>query len=618
MHARIAEKVARFPDGPGVYIFTDADGTALYVGKAADLRARVRSYLKPGGDGRYQLRFLAAEAEDVEFVATATEQEALLLENTVIKKQKPRYNLKLKDDKSFLLLRLDRRESWPWYRLVRRRQDDGASYFGPFASAKAVRRTLRLLHKIVPLRDCSDNVFANRTRPCIKHQIGRCPAPCVGLVTREAYDGLLDHSVRILRGEVGPVLGELRERMRSASATLEFERAQVLKEQIVALQSVAEPQAVVAGAGDEDALGWHRSGDDVVAVFLAFRGGALEGSRRFAFRSALPDELVLGELLGRYYEGDRYVPATVLLPQPPAEAEIITQWLQHKRGGRVDLHVPQRGDKRRHLELAQQNAHLADAMAVDAGARRRAGAERLAVLLGLPEPPQRLHCLDVSTIQGTSTVASRVCFDGGVPLKDQYRRFRISAERAGDDFGAMAEAVRRSLQLCLERDGEDLPDLLVVDGGRGQLGAAVAAVTELGLQDDLWLCGLAKSRLQGVGDARSESGERIFLPGRDTAVPLPAQAPETLLVAALRDEAHRFAITYHRQQRGRITSELDAVPGVGPGRRRSLLRRFGSLSALREASLEDLRAVPGLPRTVADAVHAALRAGRGSGAGPVG
>src|SRR5262245_26943531 len=220
MDSRIAEKVARFPTGPGVYVFTDAQGHALYVGKAADLRARVRSYLKPGGDGRYQLRFLAEEAADVEFIATATEQEALLLENTVIKKRQPRYNLKLKDDKAFLLLRLDRREPWPWFRLVRRRQDDGALYFGPFASAKSVRRTLRLLHKIVPLRDCGDNVFGNRARPCIKHQIGRCPAPCVALVTREAYDELLDRAVRILRGDTGPVLADLRQRMQQASAGL--------------------------------------------------------------------------------------------------------------------------------------------------------------------------------------------------------------------------------------------------------------------------------------------------------------------------------------------------------------------------------------------------------------
>jgi excinuclease ABC subunit C len=611
MNERIAERVARFPTGPGVYIFAAAGGDALYVGKAADLRARVRSYLKPGGDGRYQLPWLAAEAHDVEFVATATEQEALLLENTVIKKRQPKYNLKLKDDKAFLLLRLDRSEAWPWYRLVRRRQDDGAIYFGPFASAQSVRRTLRLLFKIVPLRDCRDAVFANRARPCIKHQIGRCPAPCVGLVTREAYDVLLDHSVRFLRGDVGPVLSDLRTRMQAAAVALEFEHAQLLKDQLEALQRIAEPQAVVTGTGDEDALGLHRTGDEVAVAFLSFRGGALENCRRFTFRSELPDELLLGELLGRFYEGDRYVPGTVLLPQLPAEPAMITAWLQGKRGGKVELHVPQRGDKRRHLELAEENARLHDAMAADAEARRRAAAERLAKLLDLPDPPVRLHCLDVSTIQGTSTVASRVCFDNGKPNKDQYRRFKISVPHAGDDFGAMQEAVTRSLRLCLARDDEDLPDLLVVDGGKGQLAAAVRAVAELGLQDDVRLCGLAKSRLRGVGDARAESGERLFVPGRDDSLPLPVGAPETLLVAALRDEAHRFAITYHRKARGRIGSELDEVPGVGPTRRRALLRHFGSLSALRAASHEQLRAMPGLPATVADAVFARLQGGGG-------
>jgi excinuclease ABC subunit C len=612
MNERIVDKTARFPTGPGVYIFTDAAGEALYVGKAADLRARVRSYLKPGGDGRFQLRWLAAEAHDVEFVATATEQEALLLENTVIKKRQPRYNLKLKDDKAFLLLRLDRREAWPWFRLVRRRQDDGATYFGPFASAKAVRRTLRLLHKVVPLRDCRDSVFHNRTRPCLKHQIGRCPAPCVDYVTRQEYDSLLDQAVRLLRGDTGSLLADLRVRMQRAAEALEFERAQGLKEQLAALQAVAEPQAVVAGVLDEDALGLFRTGDEIAVAFLSFRGGALENCRRFAFRSASPDDLLLGELLGRFYEGDRYVPAMVVLPQLPAEPEMIAQWLADKRGGKVDLHVPQRGDKRRHLELAQQNAQLADAMAADAESRRRQGAERLARLLDLPEPPRRLHCLDVSTIQGTSTVASRVCFVDGEPDKSQYRRFKISAEHAGDDFGAMQEAVRRSLQLCVERDDEELPDLLVIDGGKGQLAAAEKALAELGLGEELWVCGLAKSRLKGLGDARAESGERIFLPGEEVARPLPLGAPETLLVAGLRDEAHRFAITYHRQTRGRIGSELDEVPGVGPTRRKALLRHFGSLSALRAASREQLRAMPGLPAAVADAVFERLQGGGGA------
>ncbi|MCB9878236.1 MAG: excinuclease ABC subunit UvrC [Planctomycetes bacterium] len=615
MDPRIADKVARFPTGPGVYLFRDAGGTVLYAGKAADLRARVRSYLKPGGDGRYQLRFLEHDAADVEFIATATEQEALLLENTVIKKHQPRYNIKLKDDKAFLLLRLDRKEPWPWFRFVRRRRDDGALYFGPFASAKAARRTLRLLHKIVPLRDCVDAVFDNRTRPCIKHQIGRCPAPCVELITWREYDALLDQAVRILGGEIGPIVSGLTRRMGEAAEALEFERAQALKEQIAALQHVAERQAVVSRGGDEDAVGVHRRGDEVTIAFLQFRDGALEHCRRHTLKSELPLDLLLAEALQQFYLGDRYVPRAVLVPTLPEEPAMLREWLEHKRGARVELHVPQRGDRRQHLTMAQQNAALGDQVAVDMEARRRQAAERLARICLLDDAPQRLHCLDVSTMQGTNTVASRVCFVDGQPFKAQYRRFRISAEHAGDDFSAMQEAVRRSLSLCLERDDEELPDLLIVDGGKGQLAAAQRAVEELGLSGEVRLCGLAKSRLKGLGDARAESGERIFLPGRDDSMPLGVDQPETLLVAAIRDEAHRFAITYHRKQRSKITSELDSVPGVGPTRRKAMLRHFGSLTAMKQASREQLRAMPGLPQAVADAVFERLRAGAPEDAG---
>ncbi|MEE2885881.1 MAG: GIY-YIG nuclease family protein, partial [Planctomycetota bacterium] len=285
MNQNIAARVGRFPKEPGVYIFLDGDGKALYVGKAARLRDRVRSYLKPGGDGRAAMRFLESEASDVEFLVTRTEQEALLLENTIIKKRKPKYNVKLKDDKSFLMLRLDPAEPWPWFRLVRRRKDDGGLYFGPYASAKSVRRTLRLLHKVVPLRDCSDSVFRNRSRSCLKHQIGRCPAPCVGEVGVAEYAGLVERAVGILNGQAGPLLRDLKRQMTAASGALEFERAQALKVQIEALTRVAERQGVVGeGDADVDVVGLHRLGDEVSAVFLLYRGGKLEGSRRFAFR----------------------------------------------------------------------------------------------------------------------------------------------------------------------------------------------------------------------------------------------------------------------------------------------------------------------------------------------
>ena len=382
MDQSIRDKVARFPKEPGVYLFRDGAGKVLYAGKAADLRARVRSYLAPGGDGRYQLRFLEREARDVEFIATATETEALLLENTVIKKHKPRYNIKLKDDKAFLLLRLDRKEEWPWFRFVRRRRDDGAMYFGPFASAKAVRRTLRLLHKVVPLRDCTDGVFRNRTRACVKHQIGRCPAPCVGEVSREDYDHQLDAAVRILQGEIRALVQGLQERMAEAAERLEFERAQAMKEQIAALQRVAERQSVVARGGDEDAVGVFRRGDEVTVAYLAFREGALEQCTRQTIKSELPDGMLLADVLARLYEGDRFVPRALLVPQLPDEPAILREWLEQKRGGRVELHVPQRGERRKHLALAMQNAELGDAVEVDADERRRRAAERLAALLG--------------------------------------------------------------------------------------------------------------------------------------------------------------------------------------------------------------------------------------------
>ena len=618
MRESIVAKVARFPTGPGVYVFTGAGGKVLYVGKASNLRARVRQYLRPGGDGRPLLRFLERDAEDVEFVAVRTEQEALLLEDTIVKRRKPAYNIKLKDDKTFLMLRLDRREAWPWFRLVRRRRDDGADYFGPFASAKSVRRTLALLHKVVPLRDCKDGVFRNRSRPCIKHQIGRCPAPCVGLVDPDAYSDLLDRAEDVLRGRASGLLRGLRAEMERAAEGLEFERANALKQQIEALQAVGEQQSVVVGDGDQDAIGIHRAeGGRVVAAVLLFRGGRLESARRFELRTELPDELLLGDLLARYYAGDRFVPVEVLVPASPEDVGLIEDWLSEKRGTAVRVRVPQRGSGLRHLEMAEENARLSAAQAAGSALAREDAAERLAQLLDLGEPPQRIHCIDISTIQGRHTVASRVSFLDGQPEKAAYRRIRISAQHAGDDFSAMEEAVRRSLVRATEDVDDLLPDLLIVDGGAGQLSAALRGSAAAGLgEGDLAIVGLAKSRLRGEGDVRERTAERIFVPGRAAPFPLADGSAEMLLCAAIRDEAHRFAITYHRKLRGSFTNVLDSVPGVGPTRRRALLRHFGSLGELRSASLDAIRGVPGVPPDVAARIHEALRADGRPGGSP--
>ncbi|MGE3878726.1 MAG: excinuclease ABC subunit UvrC [Planctomycetota bacterium] len=607
MDDRIAVKVAGFPTGPGCYVFLDAAGKALYVGKAANLRARVRSYLRPGGDGRWMLRFLAASAADVEFVATNTEQEALLLEDTIVKKRQPRFNVKLRDDKAFLMLRLDRREEWPWFRLVRRRKDDGAEYFGPFASAKSVRRTLALVHKIVPLRDCRDAVFRNRSRPCIKFEIGRCPAPCVGRIESSDYAALLDRATAILRGGHATILRQLRSEMRAAADRLEFERAGALKAQIEALERIGEDQHVIHDAGDSDAIGIARDeqGDTVVSI-LMFRTGRLESARRFQLTTALPEELLLADVITQFYGSDRYVPAEILVPIEPDEAALLGDWLANRRRGPCALKVPQRGAARRQLELALENARLNAAAAESEESAREDAAVRLMEICGLDSPPSRIHCLDVSTTQGRETVASRVCFVDGQPEKDGYRRFKISSAAAGDDFAAMEEAVRRSVKRCLGETADLLPDLVIVDGGAGQLAAARRALAELSLAADLPIVGLAKSRLRGAGAAGARTPERIVLPDDRGVIALPQDAPETLLVAAIRDEAHRFAITYHRKLRGRLTSVLDEIEGLGPARRQLLLRYFGSIEALRAADRSALSAVPGLPEDVADRVFAAL------------
>ena len=599
MHSRVEERVRSLPHAPGVYIFKDGRGETLYVGKASDLRKRVVSYLRPGGDGRIMLAFLEGEARDLDFVVTTTEQEALLLENTLIKKFKPRHNVRLRDDKSFLMLRLDPSEEWPWFRFVRRRRDDGALYFGPFASARSIRTTLKLLHKVTPLRDCSDSVFAGRSRPCLKHQIGRCPAPCVGFIERDPYLELVAKAMRILRGETDALEMELTAKMNHAAQRLEFELAQSIKEHLVALRRITERQRVVEGSvRDRDVIGLHADGDMVHIAVLCYRDMGLESTRTHHFRTGLGLAELLSQLIAQLYYGDRYVPSEILLPSTAADLETLEAWLRERREGRVALTVPQRGDKRRAVELANKNAELAGDSWRRGESRVDEDLDELRRLLGLESLPRRIHCFDASTIQGRDTVASRVSLVDTQPCPAEYRRFKIRGEAAGDDFSSIEQAVGRSLGLCLEKDDE-VPDLIVIDGGKGQLSAAIRALNDCGLGEELRVVGLAKDR--------GTKGERVFLPGTAHPVPLePGSAPHRLLTR-VRDEAHRFAITYHRKVREKIGSELDEIEGLGPTRRKALLRHFGSLAGIREASLEDLARVPGLPSKVAENVYQTYR-----------
>jgi excinuclease ABC subunit C len=583
----LADKVSSLPHAPGVYLLRDAEGRVVYVGKAADLRARVRSYLRPEGDGRVAAPYLARQIADVDFIVTSNEKEALLLENTLIKRHRPRYNVRLRDDKAYLCIRVDTRHAWPRLHMVRRFRRDGALYFGPFSSAKAVRRTIRTLGAVFPLRLCSDRVLASRDRPCLYHQLKRCSAPCVGLVQPDEYRRMVDGLVDLLRGRTDDLLASLRTRMNEAANALEYERAAALRDQIDALEETTQAQRVASpDLKDRDVIGLARRGEVATAAVLHVREGRLLSKRSLSFRTILPDGAVAAKVLAVVYRPGRLVPPEILLPVAPEDEEALVRDLADRRGGPVHLHVPQRGAGRDLLDLATRNAAEAVRDAEGDETQRALLLERLKERLGLDRPPVRIECYDISTIQGSETVGSRVVFEQALPYKDGYRRFRIRTVAGQDDFASMREVLARRF-----RRDDATPDLVVIDGGKGQLGEALKA-----LPGGVAVVGLAKARvLRG-----ERKYERVYLPGRRTPLALPPDAPETYLLARIRDEAHRFAIEYHRRLRAKRTvrSELDEIPGLGPKRRTALLRAFGSSAEVKAAGLEELLAA-GLPEKVA-------------------
>ncbi len=600
------------PDRPGVYLFRSAGGKVLYVGKARKLRARLTTYRTPGGDGRLGIRFLEREAEAVETIVTRTEQEALLLEDTLIKRFKPPYNVRLKDDKSFLMLRLDLDERFPRLKFVRaHRPQEGkkkgrSRFFGPFASARSVRQTLSDLHRVVPLRDCTDSVLNHRSRPCLKHQIGLCAAPCVGLVDETEYGELVERAQRILAGDIVELETDLDERMRTAADKLDFELAAVWRDRLKALRRTVERQGVQAGQKiDRDVLGLARVGDRALVHRLAFRDGRLSESRTHAFRSDLPDEELLHNVVTALYGGGRReVPKELVLPCSPAEGELF----EHALGKDVQLVVPRAGERKRMLDLAGENARSELARREAARGEDEVVMESVAKLVDLPSPAEReaplvVDCFDVSNMQGAHVVASRVRFRAGISDRAGYRRFRVRTVDGQDDFASMHEVVLRSLRRGLAED--DLPDLVVIDGGAAQLQKAWQAREDAGAWDVV-IVSLAKARSERrvKGQRKEASEERVYLSPDGAPLELPRHSAVRHFFERVRDEAHRFAITYHRKERGRIQSRLDAIPGVGPAKRRALLTRFGSVVGVGAASVEELVRIPGispeLARTIAE------------------
>jgi excinuclease ABC subunit C len=600
--ASLAERAAGLPAQPGVYLFKNERGKVLYVGKAQNLRARVRQYLV-GGDGRVSMPPLLERAVDVDVVVTPSVKDALLLENELIKRHKPTFNVKLRDDKQYLALRLDPRETWPRLREVRRFQDDGAEYFGPYTSSVALHAAVSRLRRIFPLRSCREGTFkdhARRGRPCIEFEMKRCLAPCVGRVDAETYTELVRGTALFLRGRSDELAREIEGRMQGAAEAMRFEEAARLRDQLAAVERTVERQQIVAERKSErDVFGVSRRGGDVEVCVLHVREGRVTGTESYALTGvALDDGELVSSLLGQYYDvsAGRAIPREVLTPVAADETGAIAAWLGERAERRVEVRAPQRGSARELLAMAHANADLALARRLDARESVEAALADLQQRLELSQLPRRIEGYDISTLHGTLTVGSRVVFQDGRPDKQGYRRYRIRDAAPGDDYASLREVIQRRLA---RRDSEPLPELLLIDGGKGQLAVACAAISDAGIAQDV--VSIAKERdLESPSPRVRRSGglkaERIFLPGRKDPVALPASSRALLLLQRVRDESHRFAIEFQRSLRSKthLSSILEELPGIGPGKRAALLRQLGSLKAVREASEAELAGVSGI------------------------
>ena len=605
----LKQHIAAFPSSPGVYRMYDAGDVVLYVGKARNLRQRVRSYLG-SHDSRPQVRFLMARVHRIEFTVTDTEKEALLLENTLIKQHQPRYNLNLKDDKTFFSLRVDLTEPFPRFTVVRKISRDNARYFGPYASAAAAREVIRQIHRIFPLRHYPLKTCMSRPRPCLYHQIGQCGAPCQNLISPAAYRTLVDGAIQFLEGKSKHLVQEFRQRMKTAAEALQYEEAARWRDLLTAIETTLEHQKVVSQGGDSDILGLARSGERLAVAILFVRGGIMSGSTVLQGSGELDDATTMSAVVQHHYTAQQQTPDELLLPIPLEDRELLEELLSEQKGKKVRIHQPRRGEKAGLIALATRNA---EAALHERTAKEQQIEQTLSELqqkLALPSPPQRIECYDISTLQGRHSVGSGVTFCNGKPDKQQYRRYRIKHVDGQDDFGMLREVFSR--RFSPERiTAWGLPDLVVVDGGIGQLNSALAIIRELGLEEQLKVVSLAKSRVQGDGkDVRIvRSEERVFLPGRRNPVRLRQDGPAIRLLAAIRDEAHRFAISYHRDLRDRETlrSQLRSIPGIGPKLERLLLSEFGSLDGIRQTTATQLAAVPGIGDGLADKILKALQ-----------
>jgi excinuclease ABC subunit C len=591
----LKEKAASFPDSPGVYFMKNAKGRVLYVGKAKDLSARIRSYLQSPGALDAKTASLMRAAETVEYIATDTEVEALVLECTLIKEHRPRYNIRLKDDKRYPYLKLTRQEPFPRLYLVRRIENDGAEYFGPFTDANAVRRTLRTIRTIFPLRDCRERRPGRIAgRECLNFHIGRCRAPCTGRIDESGYREIVDEVRLFLRGKSRRLGESIRERMWRLSRMKRYEEAAAARDQAAAYEKISERQRAATPLGtDEDFVAVAREGDRSCGAVLKVRDGAIHGRESFFVPApaAEPDRDVFEAFFELYYHGATDVPPCIYAQASFADERLVERWLSAKRGARVRIAIPRRGEKRALLRLALKNAALQLASETRSPAGGVPALVELREALGLPSTPTSIEAFDISNIQGTDAVGSLAAFERGAPRRSRYRRYRIRDVHGSDDFAMMREVLSR--RLARLKDGaERPPDLIVIDGGKGQLAAARRAMEDLGVPP-IPIIGLAKRN------------EEIFTGGAGDPLVLPRSSAALRLLQRVRDEAHRFAVEYHRKLRGRgiRRSELDEIPGVGAKRKTALLANFGSMRAIKQASAAELARVPGIGMKTAERIH---------------
>ncbi len=605
------------PSKPGCYLMKDTRGQVIYVGKAVNLRSRVRSYFHASASHSRKVIEMLEHIADIEWIVVGSELEALILEMTLIKRHRPKFNVRLKDDKRYPYIQVHRSDPFPKVTVTRRVRDDGSRYFGPYTSAWAVHQTLDVLRKIFPYLTCDRLITGEDLRACLYYDIKLCAGPCIGAINKDAYRKMIDHLCRFLQGQTGPVVENLKEEMQQASENMDYERAAVIRDQLTAIEIVVERQKVVSqDKFDSDVIAFARDDRSACVQVFFIRAGRLIGREYFVLEGTheADDIELVQAFVKQFYAEAAYIPQRVLLPNEIEESQIIAQWLNERRGGKkVRLVVPRRGKKRDLLRLAAENAsETLAALRAQWEADRSKHVEAVAELeqaLQLPKPPNRIECYDISNLQGTAAAGSMVVFEQGAPNKQLYRKFTIKTVKGQDDFASMEEVLNRRFRRWKIADEEAqkpggkrdasfgfLPDLLIVDGGKGQLSRALQVLEKYHLADKIPVAGLAKDR------------EELFRPGKPDPVLLPRRSEALYLVQRIRDEAHRFALKHHQSQRRRsgLASKLDHIAGIGPARRKALMRVFGDVERIRGAKVEELMQVPGISRGLAERVKAEL------------